>query len=392
MFEYNQIDVNAVESVELLADDASEYMTFKRRLYDDSDEIPEERRRLTERTETAAYITILDSLLTADLDDVILDIVKLEAKIPEYIDNADELRDGLLRQNQNTDVDVEIGDKTPESREECRHSKNDEYRPGEQHMCCWECADEGSSGPNKFDADDDPGRGCTRYTPRGFKIKRELSKTLAFDDSGPHGWLAERFKESNLDVHDVQSRFERAKDGRSAKVQLAFRAAFPDEDYYYQRAEALLRDINADVAQDAGPGSGGRRFEHEAIDELSDRFQLRDETVFKITFDEDAAPFAYSDFVDDPSEPTFKEADAIIEGDIGPIVVDFFTQRSPKAKRRQVYNYAELYEKATGIEPLAWGITDEARGELLELDTLTASEPEPTSDTDGQVALTDFME
>ena len=392
MFEYKDIDVGAVESVELLADDASEYMTFKQRLYDDSDEIPEERRRMAESDRTNVFEDVLDKLLCEDDLDALLDkIIRLDVRMPDYIENKAELREGLRLDGLNTDIDVEYGDTTPDTRADCRHSKDDEYRDGDDKLCCWECSPEDSPKPAKFDADDDPCSVCSVYVPTDWKLRKALNDELAFIRSGPGLWLAEHFEKSDLDVPDVQSRFERAKDSRSAKVQLAFRAAFPDEEYYYQRAEALLRDIDADVAEESGPGSGGRRFEYEAIDELSGRFELRDETVFKITFDEDAAPVAYSDFVNDPSEPTFKEADAIIEGDIGPIVVDFFTQRSPKAKRRQVHNYAELYEKATGIEPLAWGITDEARGELLELDTLMTSEPEPTPESDGQVALTDFM-
>jgi hypothetical protein len=392
MFEYNEIDVSAVQSVELLADDDSEYMSFKRRLYDDDDKIPEERRRMAESEATELYTDILTLLITADLDVVILDIIDLKAEIPDYIGNATELRDGLLRTGTNTDVEVKISDRTPKKRAECRFSKDDDYRSGDEHMCCWKCSDDDTSRPNKFEATDDPGEDCERYTPRGFEIKKELSDHLVFDESNTYGFLAKHFQDSNLKVHDVQSRFKRAKDSRSAKVQLAFRAAFPDEEYYYQRAEALLRDIDADVAEESGPGSGGRRFEYEAIEQLSKRFELRDETVFKIKFKDDAPPAAYSDFVDDPSEHTYKEADAIIGGEIGPIVVDFFTQRSPRAKRRQVQNYAELYEKATGTEPLAWGVTDNAHGELLELDTLTTDNNDPTPEAGGQIALTDFIE
>lgn len=392
MFEYKEIDVDAVESVELLSPDSSDYMTFKRRLYNDSDEIPAERQQLVDRDATAVYEDILTLLTTADLDVVILDIIELNSEIPEYIDNPVDLRDGLIRSGSNSETAVEIGDRTPETRAECRYSKDDSYRPGDEHLCCWECSEDDSRRPNKFDAEDDPGPGCERYTPRGFKIKRELSEYLQFDDSGTYGWLAEHFRESNLDVGDVQTRFDRAKDSRSAKVQLAFRAAYPDGEYYYQRAEAVLRDIDSDLAEESGPGSGGRRFEYEAIERLSERFELRDETVFKITFDEDANPIQYSDFVADPSEPTYKEADAIIEGEIGPIVVDFFTQRSESEKLRQVHNYAELYELATGVEPLAWGITDDTRAELLELDTLVGGQTDDGKQLSQQPTLADFVD
>lgn len=392
MFEYNEIDVDAVESVQLLSPDSSEYMTFKQRLYDDSDEIPAERQRLADSDATAVYEDILTLLTTADLDVVITDIIELKAKIPAYIDNPGELRDGLIRAGSNADVAVEIEERTPETRAECRYSKDDSYRSGDEYMCCWECSEEDSRRPNKFDAEDDPGSGCERCTPRGFRIKRELSEHLQFDDSGTYRWLAEHFRESNLDVRDVQTRFERAKDSRSAKVQLAFRAAYPDEEYYYQRAEAVLRDIESDLAEESGPGSGGRRFEYEAIERLSERFELRDETVFKITFDEDALPIQYGDFVADPSEPTYKEADAIIEGEIGPIVIDFFTQRSTKEKLRQVSNYAELYEIATGIEPLAWGITDDTRAELLKLDTLMGKNTDEVESDSQQPTLADFVD
>jgi hypothetical protein len=391
MFKYNEIHPDAVRRVELLSTDNDEYLAFKRRLYDDSDDVPEERRRMADSGATAVYTNVLETLTDADdLDAILKEIIELGAVIPDAVDNQTELRDALLTEGQNTDLSIKYGDKTPETRAECRHSKNDEYRDRDDALCCWECSPDDSRKPAKFDADDEPCSTCSVYTPTDWKLKKALTADMGFYTAGSYKRLAELFQKSELDVYDVQSRFQRAKDSRSAKVQLAFRAAFPDEEYYYQRAEALLRDIGSDHAEESGPGSGGRRFEHNAIRQLEERFELRDERVFKIWFDEDTAPAYYSDFVSDPSEPTYKEADAIIEGDIGPIVVDLFTQRSYKEKRRQVSNYAELYEIATGTEPLAWGITDDTHAELLELDTLTASNME--SDDDGQVSLADFIE
>jgi hypothetical protein len=236
-------------------------------------------------------------------------------------------------------------------------------------------------------ADDEPVEMCSKYTARGWKLIQELRDRLAW--SGAGGFLLSHFRQSGLSIREIQGRLLSSDDTRSQGVNLAFKIAYPDEDYYYQRAEALLRDVDADVAQESSPGAGGREFERKAIQRLKEKFTLRDETVFKITFDDDAPAAAWRDFVDDPSEPTYKEADAIIEGDIGPIVVDFFTQRQTRQKRKQVHNYAELYEKATGDQARAWGITDETRGELLELDTLVGETDRP--DVEGQSGLSDFI-
>src|SRR5699024_2421244 len=40
------------------------------------------------------------------------------------------------------------GDDTPQTRGECRHSRNDKYRPEvDDAMCCWECSDRGHNRP-----------------------------------------------------------------------------------------------------------------------------------------------------------------------------------------------------------------------------------------------------
>jgi hypothetical protein len=393
MFEYNAINSDAVESVELLSPTDADYIGFKQRLYDDSNETPDERQRMAESDATGVYTRVLKTLIEADdLDTILKEIVQGVPKLPDYIENQTEVREALLTEGLSADVNIKYGDTTPETRADCRYSKNDTYRDGDDALCCWECSSNDSRKPAKFDATDEPCSTCSVYTPTVWKLKKALGGDLSFYTAGPYGWLGEHFRDSELDVRDVQNRFQRAKDSRSAKVQLAFRAAFPDEEYYYQRAEALLRDIDSDLAEQSGPGSGGRKFEYDAIQQLDERFELRDEKVFKITFRDDAAAIEYSNFVSDPSEPTYKEADAIIGGDIGPIVVDIFTQRSYKAKREQVANYAELYEIATGVEPLAWAITDDTRAELLELDTLTGKQTDERKEPSQQPTLADFID
>lgn len=386
-FEYNDIRPDAVEDVELLSPQSSDYNQFKQDIYDSSDEIPPERERMLETARSRVFENIASIILDSDPTELIDEMFYLGVQIPKYVENPDELREGVLRRGKNTDVEVEYGDLTPSNREGCYYSEDDDYRPeDEDAMCCWECSPEDTRKPNKFKADDAPGDTCQRGVLRKFKLKRELADTIRV---GHTGMLSDEFRESELSPAEITSRLTRANGSRSQAIQLAFRVAFPDEDYYYHRAEALLRDMNSDIAEESGPGAGGRQFEHEAIQQLEEQFELRDETVFKITFKDDAAPAYWRDFVSDTSEATFKEADAIIEGDIGPIVVDFFTQRQTREKRKQVHNYAELYEIATGEEPRAWGITDETRGELLELDTLTGSDT-PDLD-DGQAGLSDFL-
>jgi hypothetical protein len=386
-FEYNDIRPDAVEDVELLSDESSDYQQFKQRIYDTSDEIPEERQRMIDHPRSTVFVNIADQLVAADCEKLIEEMFLLEANIPDYVTNPDELREGLLKSGRNTDADPEYGDLTPSVRGKCKHAKDDDFRPDDDDaLCCWECSPDDTRKPKKFMRSDPACESCTIAVPMKYKLKQKLAENLRV---GHTGFLSDVFRDSDLSPLEIHSYLSNGIETRSRLIQLAFRVAYPDEDYYYQRAEALLRDLNADVAKDSGPGAGGRRFEYEAIEKLEERFTLRDETVFKITFDDDAPPVAWRDFVEDPSEPTYKEADAIIEGDIGPIVVDFFTQRQTREKRKQVHNYAELYEIATGEEPRAWGVTDETRGELLELDTLTGGD---TPDVDeGQAGLGDFL-
>lgn len=385
-FEYNKIDIDAVEEVELLSPESSSYRQFKQELYDSSDDVPEERRRMAESQRSAVYVWLASQLVDADCEQLIEDMFVLTANIPNYVKNADELREGLLREGEYTDVDVEYGNLTPDVRGECGHAQNDDYRPDDDDaMCCWECSPENTRKPAKFMADDPPCDTCSISVPARFALKRELANTISI---GQTGKLSNQFRHSDLPPQDILSRLAAADESRPQAIQLAFRVAYPDEDYYYQRAEALLRDLDADIAEQSGPGAGGRKFEHDAIKRLEEKFELRDETVFKIKFDEDAGRGYWEQFVSDPAEPTFKEADAIIEGEVGPIVVDFFTQRHTIEKRRQVSNYAELYEAATGEEPKAWGITDETYAELFELDTLV----DDTDDLEeGQADISDFI-
>lgn len=386
-FEYNNIRPDAVKHVELLSDDSSDYQQFKQRIYDTDDEIPEERQRMLRDQRSNLFPELVEILLDTDCKQLAENIFTLQVAIPDYVANPDEVREAILLEGKYTNTQIDFGDLTPSIRGNCRHAKDDTYRPeNEDAMCCWECSNKDGGRPEKFEHDDPACEECSIYHKSGYKLKEALEEHL---DIVGGGKLVSHMKDSDMPVTELRNGLVDAEKERSRAIAFAFKLAFPDEDYYYQRAEALLRDMNADVAKESGPGAGGRRFEYEAIERLEQRFTLRDETVFKITFDDDAPPVAWRDFVEDPSEPTYKEADAIIEGDIGPIVVDFFTQRQTREKRKQVHNYAELYEIATDEEPKAWAITDETRGELIELDTLTADGP---ADVDnGQAGLRDFL-
>jgi len=387
-FEYNRIRTDHVDTVELIPPEHGAYTEFKHDIYDSDDGIPEVRQRLLRHQRSDLFPRLVEAILNTDGEQFIRNHLEVRARLPDYVENSEEVKEAVRLQN--NEIDVKI-DPTPSTRGECRYSKDDDYRPAnDDAMVCWKCSSDDTRKPEKFLADDDPVETCTRYTSNAYRIKRKLANHVTWSDGG--GFLLNQFRGSDLSVSNIRRRLLRADEKRSQAVNLAFKLAFPDEDYYYQRAEALLRDLDADVAQESSPGAGGMEFERNAIERLNEKFTLREETVFKITFDDDAPPVAWRDFVDDPSEPTYKEADAIIEGDVGPIVVDFFTQRSTREKRKQVRNYAELYEKATGEEARAWGITDDARGELLELDTLVG-ETDGGSDepSDGQAGLSDFL-
>lgn len=385
-FEYNEIYVEDVERVQLIPPANSGYTDFKHDIYDSDDEIPGARQRLLEHPHADIFPELVEAILDTDGEQFLRNNLEIPARLPEYVENPEAVKEAVILRRED-DVDVEIDD-TLSTRGECRHSKDDDYRPDtDGAKVCWKCSDDDTRKPAKFMADDEPVEMCSKYTARAWKLIQELRDRLAWSSAG--GFLLSYFRQSGLSIREIQGRLLSSDDTRSQGVNLAFKIAYPDEDYYYQRAEALLRDVDAVVAQESSPGAGGREFERKAIQRLKQKFTLRDETVFKITFDDDAPAAVWRDFVNDPSEPTYKEADAIIEGDIGPIVVDFFTQRQTRQKRKQVHNYAELYEKATGEEARAWGITDETRGELLELDTLVGEKDRP--DVEGQSGLSDFI-
>lgn len=386
-FEYNYIDPDAVDRVELRSDDSSDYQQYKKELYGVDEGIPEERQKLLDNPRCDVFERVATILLNSDCKQLLKNTLALPVNLPDYVENADELKEAILLDGMYTNVDPVIGDTKPEIRGECRHSKNDEYRPGDDTaMCCWYCSSDDTRKPAKFMADDEPSNQCSRYVMNGYNLKEAIADHLEVVGSGV---LVNHFNDSNLSPHEIRKGLSRADEKRSQAINLAFGVAFSDEDYYYQRAEALLRDIDSDVAEDSGPGAGGREFEYEAVRKLDNQFTLRDETVFKIYFDENAPAVRWQDFVSDPSEPTFKEADAIIEGEIGPIVVDFFTQRNTREKQRQVRNYAELYEIATGKSAKAWGITDTVHAELIELDTITGSSGPDTEKS--QAGLSDFL-
>lgn len=384
-FDYNPINPDDVENVELISPESSGYSQFKQQIYDSGDDIPEARRRLLKKPRCDLFPELVEILLNTDCEERAREILRLPVKLPDYIANPEEVKEAILLEGKYTNTEVTFGDLTPSIRGNCRHAKDDTYRPdNDDAMCCWECSEGEGGRPEKFERDDPACNQCSIYTQSAYNLKEELEDHLEIANSG---FLSNHLKHSDLSVTEVRNRLLDADSGRARVITLAFKVTFPDEDYYYQRAEALLRDLDADVAEESGPGAGGRRFEYEAIEELEEQLTLRDETVFRITFDEDAPPVAWQDFVEDPSEPTYKEADAIIEGDLGPIVVDFFTQRNTAKKRRQVSNYAELYELATGDSAKSWAITDTTRGELIELDTLTG-----TNDLEeGQAGLSDFL-
>ena len=386
-FEYNRIETDAVESVELISHDSSDYQQFKQQIYQNDNEIPEARQRMAENPRREVFTRLVMILVNSDCTEFAQSIFEIPVAMPDYINNGDELREALKTEGKNTDVQPEITDTTPDTRADCKHSQDDKYRSDtEGAMCCWECSPDDTRKPAKFMADDDPVKQCKRRTLRGYQLKEKLLEHIEIVGNGV---LADHFKDSEMDVDRIHSSLLSADKRRSRAISLAFKIAYPDEDYNYQRAEALLRDLDAEVAQESGPGAGGRRFEYEAIEKLKQQFTLREETVFKIKFDEDAMAVYWNDFVEDPSNPTYKEADAIIEGDVGPIVVDFFTQRSTSEKRNQVSNYAELYEAATGDEAKAWGITDTTRAELIELETLVGDAT--PGEEQNQAGLSDFL-
>ena len=123
------------------------------------------------------------------------------------------------------------------------------------------------------------------------------------------------------------------------------------------RIEAYLRDLNSDISSKhkSNLGKGGRKFEKKVKKKLKEWELELQNNIFKIKLNS--------------GNIRYKEADAIIKtGDI-PHILEIFTQRNAKQKKKQVENYRLFYEiaKINCSKPQTLLVTkDKRRGTTLE--------------------------
>lgn len=135
---------------------------------------------------------------------------------------------------------------------------------------------------------------------------------------------------------------------RSAALEFAWRRTVDDvltEDYHRSRAEAYLRALDSPVAEDTKPGEGGLEFERdvrEFVDNLG--WPLRDR-VFEIE-------------TETGQSIRKKEVDIHTEIDSTPALIEVYTHGAHREKDRQLADYRELYQRATGTDPITIEVSD----------------------------------
>ena len=167
----------------------------------------------------------------------------------EAVTNAEAIMADLAHPGERT-VEPETGEgtQTVETREECRYTRDDQYRPDDEDaIVCWECSTKPGNRPNKLQRDEPPGGHCV-------------------PTRGPSPWRVEQQVRESVDLSGLDDAVRRSYDGRESYVlrdiaalrsgeddrirrtalRLAYDAHLADvEDYNYSRALALLRDIGA---------------------------------------------------------------------------------------------------------------------------------------------------
>jgi hypothetical protein len=140
------------------------------------------------------------------------------------------------------------------------------------------------------------------------------------------------------------------------------------EEYYPQRAEAYLRALSSPYQNEAGPGAGGDAFEKEVKEYLSERGFPLYNTLFEL----------------DGVSANYKEMDVHTDFPSGDrAIFEVFTAWSHGSKDVQLRQYAKLLQRAEGVEPIqilfpegkSWNILSE---ELL-FQLLTSTETNPGS-------------
>jgi hypothetical protein len=324
-FEYNRIPVRRVSDVEVVPISNEGYQDLLDDVVGGKNESKKEREEIVERNRSI--------------------VNKFSRKAEEFVDyqcgtktNAKHIHSLALDWME--DSERVCGD--------CRYSKNDDYRNGEDKLVCWENRPEQKGNrPRKITADSDFAEQCESF-----------STSLSYSDDAPD------VVTENITVRNLMIRIEKAKEGDKKELRkVALRLAWylsgmteVDGDWNYKRAEAFLRDIGSPSRKTSNKsGSGGVKFENKVRARFDDAGLPDKDRVLKIELDN--------------GKRKYKEMDLHTEIAGDPYIIEIFTQRSISKKEEQVRNYAELYEIAKGVEPETLLLTDESFRELISLNT-----------------------
>lgn len=306
--QYNPVNFSTVDSVTIISQDNSEYREFLGDIIESQDR-PQYKRWASRHPETAERFQQL-------AEDALED--------PESTANA-------LAHNILTAPKRVCGN--------CTHSREDDFREGNEYIVCWENTPPNSGRrPRKLTTDDEFAADCESFWPsRESLIDHDVHPSLN----------RQHFLQR---LHDGDE-----SDQRKAALKYAYyqswghSTAIDTEKYTFNpsREEAMLRHLNSEKSQESSDhGEEGREFEQFVLHFIQKEFDLPiKDRVFRIEFADGSVGF--------------KEMDLHTEVNSEPWIAELYTQYSPRHKTTQLDDYTQLFEIATGIEPTAHLVTDQ---------------------------------
>ena len=351
-FEYNYLQPSLVEDATIIERSSDEYQEFLGDVRGGKTDGQRERERIIEEHPEAVqdFADSVQEIIEEPKTraDWIVGNTTLTGTSSSRIKNRWEVLRDLLEDN-----DPSPKAKPIEYRGECCHARNDDYKPNDPAAkCCWECSP--GRRPKKFKARDEPLAQCSGGM-RSYQLENAVVEDIDLQ------YFAKPIQDE-YSIYDLKRIIAglQSDDGtevRKAAIKWAYMTHMAEiEEYNYQRAEAFLRDIDAPDAESHSTGEGGRRFEQK-VRRMVERYEFPQyPRVLRCSIDPDVAERGHG-----PNTPVrYKEMDIHTELRGEPAIIEVFTQRSQKEKRRQLRNYAELYKLATGTEPRTLLLTDTA--------------------------------
>lgn len=308
-FEYNPVDFDAVSSVTLISEEAEEYRSFLRSVYD-SGEKPQYERRIENHPDVAGeYRRVAEDVLD-DPEAVYYELVDEAVQPPTRV----------------------CGD--------CIHARNDEYRTGVENIVCWENQPpKAGRKPRKLETDSPFAESCDSYRPTDAAVR----------DAGYDPRLTKMHFLESLVGENGSSEQEKAALKFAYYQVWGLHGPVDTEEYAFNpaREREMLRSLGSDAVDGTGDlGEGGKVFEELVKHNVFSNDEIPDlDRVFRIELNS--------------GETTYKEMDIHTRVDETPIIAELFTQRFTSKKAEQLADYERLYRLATGIEPVSYLVTEE---------------------------------